>query len=153
MNNSYRLLIDGVKRRHPQIPAFVFRWSNANFLLYLAQKALRAGGHADAIALLSHATLSDPYLLVNRRVRRLFAKCLTFGIGCRFKARRPTVAVENPLEYDLSRLRSDSKPYSGKAWARRLAQRIAHLQSLQDHLGLNVPLSIGSTESQARLDF
>ena len=153
MNDSYRLLIDRVKRQHPQIPAFVFRWSNANFLLYLAQKALRAGGHADAIALLSRATLSDPYLLVNRRVRRLIAKSLTFGLGGRFKASRPMVAAENPLEYDLSRWRSDSKPYSGEAWARRLQQRVVHLQGLQDHLGLNVPLSIGSMESSAGLDF
>jgi hypothetical protein len=151
MNDSYRLLMKDVKRRHPQIPAFVFRWSSANFLLYLARKAMRAEEYANAIGLLGNATFRDPELLLNRRVQRLMAKCLNFGLGRRSNQRLPSVGSDNPLEWDLSRWRSDSNASVGDIWARRRNDRIVRLQALQNHLGLNVPGSVDSRESLTSL--
>lgn len=79
MLRSYRLLIDEVRRRHPDIPDRVFRWSRSNYNLYLANMASRAGQAGSAVRLLGQAIADDPLLLSNRRLHKMFARTLLRG--------------------------------------------------------------------------
>ncbi|MEA3292185.1 MAG: glycosyltransferase family 2 protein, partial [Pseudomonadota bacterium] len=80
MDRSYRVLIDGVKKRHPEIPDFVYRWSKSNYLLYLAIRAARAQQTTASLWLLSQTTALDPFMLTNRRLQRTLAKNLIHRI-------------------------------------------------------------------------
>jgi hypothetical protein len=82
MARAHALLLAAVRRRHPEIPLYVYRWSNSRSCWYLGQKLTQCGGHLRALGLLSRAALSDPVLLVNRQLYTLAAKNLS-GLGAK----------------------------------------------------------------------
>lgn len=84
MHRSYRLLMGGVRKRHPDLPGHVFRWSRANYFLYLAHLASRGGYRSSAMRLITAAVAFDPLLLANPHLQRVLGKTL---LG----ARRPRV--------------------------------------------------------------
>jgi glycosyltransferase involved in cell wall biosynthesis len=77
MARAHALLLAAVRRRHPEIPLYVYRWSESRSCWYLGQKLTRCGGHLRALGLLSRAALSDPMLLVNRQLYTLAARNLS----------------------------------------------------------------------------
>jgi len=131
MYRSYRLLMDGVRKRHPNIPDYVFRWSRSNYFLYLANRATLAGDKTSAVRLLMRAITSDPCMLVNRRMQRLVGRNLS-------PLRRvPPAGSESFGEQGITgnAHRAGKRPGAGILWGRRQQQRRRQLDKLQQASG------------------
>ncbi|MFW2439118.1 MAG: glycosyltransferase family 2 protein [Arenicellales bacterium] len=152
MDRSYGLLMEWVRTRHPEIPAFVFRWSKSNYLFYLANKAARAQQTADSLLLLSKAAALDPYMLTNRRLQRMVAKNLLHTVrGARIPS--PTGSLQNNQTQlnQIFRSRVNKKPAAGVFWTNLMKQRTNQLAQLQKELRLDVIASSDNNESCHRL--
>ena len=134
MDRSYQLLMEGVRKRHPEIPEYIFRWSRSNYFLYLANRAAQASEAASSMRLLVRAVSSDPFMLSNRRLQRLVAKNL-LGPGRGNKSTAPVTARHKPVTNEGGRgVRSTA---AGTVWGGRLKQRKKRLDKLQKELGLD----------------
>lgn len=139
MARSYNMLMEGVRKRHPDIPAHVFRWSRSNYYLYLANKATQAQQNADSLKLLSKAIALDPCISMNRLLQRMFAKNLLRGL------RKPDVRhssgnlQDNPIDIDqICRDEVKQKPVTGGIWTRLMTQRTHQLLQIQKELTFDV---------------
>ena len=148
MGRSYNLLMEWIQKRHPDIPAYVFRWSKSNYLLYLAIKAAQAQQTTDSLLLLSKATVLDPYMLMNRRLQRMFAKNLLHTV------RRPRIPSpagrlqKNQTQINqVHRGRVNKKPAAGSFWTGLMKRRTNRLVQLQKELTLDVIANRGNNES------
>ncbi len=128
MDRSYRMLMAGVRKRHAEIPGYIFRWSRSNYLLYLANRATRAGETASSMQLLARAAALDPFVLANRRLQRLVGKNLRRP-GRGRKLTKTGTDSQHPVPDENGRgARSTA---GGAAWRYRLKQRRRHLDKLQ----------------------
>lgn len=64
MAASYRLVMNDVKQRRPELPDHLFQWSEGNFYSYLAGQAYGGGRHAEAIKWIVRAVKADPWVLL-----------------------------------------------------------------------------------------
>ena len=131
MARSYHLMMEWLRKRHPEIPAFVFRWSKSNYFLYLANKAARARQTVDSFLLLSKASVLDPFMLTNKRLQRLLAKNLLHlvsGAGIQSPS-----GIMGKIEIQEHRMLM-KKPAVGIAWIQRSKLRIKKLRLLQNDL-------------------
>jgi len=134
MDRSYQLLMEGVRKRIPEIPEYVFRWSRSNYFLYLAHRATLAGEAVSSMKLLVRAVSSDPFMLSNRRLQRLVAKNL-LCLGRGNKSTTQMTARRKPMANKSNRdVRSAA---IGGIWRCRLKQRQKQLNKLQKELGLD----------------
>lgn len=69
MARSYALALEGVARRHPELPRRLFRRSRASFCLYLSAKCGEEGRDGEALRWLLSAFASDRSLLRDRNLR------------------------------------------------------------------------------------
>lgn len=140
MDRSYHLLIEWLRKQHPEIPAFVYRWSRSNYLLYLANKTVSAHQTVDSIILLLQSAMLDPFMLTNRRLQRLFAKNL-IPLSWRSTICSPTRSMQK-IQLDKIQIKQQHqgsrKPAAGAAWKRRMKLRTERLVKLQHELGLDV---------------
>ena len=142
---SYQVLMDGVRGRHPDIPAFVYRWSKSSFLLYLAIKASRAANHKSALVFLFNAARLDPRIFTNRRFRRLLAKNLlgmAGGSGPAAPPHRPEKTTQGTTGIPGIGPASPA-PAIGDRWSHLMLRRTNQLLELQKSLKLNLVSSTG----------
>lgn len=152
MGRSYSLLMEWIQKRHPQIPAYVFRWSKSNFLLYLAIRAARAQLTADSLILLSKATALDPYVLTNRRLHRILTKCLLHMVRRSRIPSPPSRSQNKRIESNqIRRGEVNNKPVAGLFWADLMKRRTNRLVQLQKELKLDVIASRDNDETRHRL--
>ena len=86
MSASYRVVLARAQQRSPDVPSTLFRWGAGQFYLYLANKSDQWGFHSRSLRMTLLASLSDPVLLLSRRVRRLAAASLLHLVtGGRFR--------------------------------------------------------------------
>ncbi len=76
MAKSYELVIQSVKHRHPEIPAALYRWSQSNFNVYLANMSYAGGNYGDALFRMGKAFLTDPAVVLEPRVVKRAARSL-----------------------------------------------------------------------------
>lgn len=76
MARSHHLVWQVVQQQHPEIPAAVYRCSNSNFYIYLAQQTSRGGRHARTLGWLIKALSLDPTILLRHQVYTLLARSL-----------------------------------------------------------------------------
>ena len=62
------------RRRHPELPGWLFRWSAGNQLWFLAFRALRSGDWLSAALLAGETLLRDPTFVTREPVRTLPAR-------------------------------------------------------------------------------
>jgi glycosyltransferase involved in cell wall biosynthesis len=140
MDRSYRILMTKVRARHPQIPEYVFRWSEASFLVYLAAKVGRARLPGKALQFLSSAVLLDPWMFTYRRWHRLTLKNLLGSLGWHLSATTPpaadkAVAAGQDVPEPAGALRGSDR---GIVRGYIMRRRIAHLLALQRTLGFDL---------------
>ena len=80
MEQSYHLTVEYIKRKHPEIPEIIYRWSQAEFYYYLAQGARQGGNQWRALTCMLKAAKLDPETILKRRLfyRSLLAMLLSF---------------------------------------------------------------------------
>ena len=132
MDRSYRLLMDGVRKRHPDIPAYVFRWSRSNYLLYLAHRAAHADEVLSSMQLLGRAIFTDQFLISNRRLQRLVAKNLLHMIRGN-KPAAPEAVNRKPIAEESDR--AVRNVAARGIWGARLKQRNKLLVKLKKEFG------------------
>jgi glycosyltransferase involved in cell wall biosynthesis len=64
MAASYRLVVGDIRRRRPDLPHHLFRWSGGNFYSYLAGTAYGGGRRAEALKWIKEAVKADLWLLL-----------------------------------------------------------------------------------------
>jgi glycosyltransferase involved in cell wall biosynthesis len=69
MLRSHELIMAQARRRRPELPERIFRWSNARTRFYLALRALSSGRRRDGVRLCASALLRDPSLLFSHWFR------------------------------------------------------------------------------------
>jgi hypothetical protein len=77
MLRSHELIIAEARRRHPELPRRIFRWSDARTKFYLGLRAISSGSRRDGVALCASAVRRDPSLLLSHWFR--YSVCR--GIG------------------------------------------------------------------------
>lgn len=147
MARSYQFLMDLVRKRHPEIPAFVFRWSRSNYFLYLANKAARAQHDFSSLLLLTRATATDPFMLTNRRLLRMAGKNLLQLVR---SERISSQSSSQPKVPTQENRHVDKNTAVGMSSVRRLKQRTEKLVQLQKKMRLDVTPNIGPKESSGQ---
>lgn len=67
MSRSYEIVMARARKRMPDVPAKVFRWSAGNFFSYLVAKCYVWGDYEGCLRSIAKAVSADPLLLGNRR--------------------------------------------------------------------------------------
>ncbi|MDB6029257.1 MAG: family 2 glycosyl transferase [Verrucomicrobiales bacterium] len=82
MGRSYELVMQEVKKRHPEIPAYVYRWSKSIFYLYLTHKSNVCGDLRNSLRWLLGALREDKaVLLLPWVIRCLATRLARLGIA------------------------------------------------------------------------
>jgi glycosyltransferase involved in cell wall biosynthesis len=76
MARSPHLVWQAVQQRHPEIPAAVYRCSNSNFYVYLAQQTSRRGSYRQTLLWLLRAVRLDLATLLRHQLYTLGSKSL-----------------------------------------------------------------------------
>jgi glycosyltransferase involved in cell wall biosynthesis len=76
MAKSYELVMDKVKRRHPEISPDLCRWSRGSFMGYLANMSYAGGDYWQALRWSAKAVYRNPALLLGRWTTQLAARSL-----------------------------------------------------------------------------
>jgi glycosyltransferase involved in cell wall biosynthesis len=142
MDRSYRLMMDGVRKRHPDIPGYVLRWSRSNYFVYLAQRAAHASEVRSSLQSVLRAVVLDPFLLANRRLQRLVARNLLRLIRGD-KSAPPVDGNRKPLAGQTGRR-------DRGIWGARVRQRSKRLDQLQKEFGrVRLSATVGRDSSTA----
>jgi glycosyltransferase involved in cell wall biosynthesis len=106
MLRSYKVVIDEVRARHPELPARLFRWADGHQHLEFGLTYLAGGQWATGASLLLKALVEDPPATIRQGMRRVFARFRrSSGFGALARARRRggagnTVINRNFFEVD-----------------------------------------------------
>jgi len=106
MLRSYKVVIEEVRTRHPELPARLFRWADGHQHLELGLTYVAGGQWATGAPLLLKALVEDPPATIRRGTRRVFARLWrSSGFGALVRARRRggaghTVVNRNFFEVD-----------------------------------------------------
>jgi hypothetical protein len=79
MRRSYALVMADARRRAPQLPARVWRWSQSEFAYYMADLFLERGERRAAIGELVRGALLDPASMSLATFRGRIRACFTPG--------------------------------------------------------------------------
>jgi glycosyltransferase involved in cell wall biosynthesis len=82
MRRSYSLVIAEARRKHPEIPARIFRWSRGKFLFYLGENCAMSDRGLRAALLWLEVLVRDPPVLMIWRFRRSRARLMN-ALGLR----------------------------------------------------------------------
>lgn len=133
MERSYRVLLELVKARHPTLPDLVFRWSEAAYLLYVANTCSRSLAPEGALRYLRRSVALDPALLCNKRFLRLLVRSLAQLPG---RSARPARARRTGVR--ASRSGFPASAPAGRLWNSVRERRRERLRELQRGLPLPV---------------
>jgi hypothetical protein len=75
MGKFYHLVMAEIQRRHPEIPAPIYRWAKSSFYNYLLGKSYVSGDYRSALNWLIKGVVADPILLTRPGVYQV----LTIG--------------------------------------------------------------------------
>ena len=75
MAKSYRLTMEAVQKKHPELPHYIYRWSASYFYSYLLGKSLASGDYSGALAWLFQAIKADYLNFLRLGVYKIFAQC------------------------------------------------------------------------------
>jgi glycosyltransferase involved in cell wall biosynthesis len=106
MLRSYKVVIEEVRARHPELPARLFRWADGHQHLEFGLTYLAGGQWATGAPLLLKALVEDPPVTIRQGTRRVFARLRrSSGFGALARARRrggagDTVVNRNFFEVD-----------------------------------------------------
>jgi glycosyltransferase involved in cell wall biosynthesis len=81
MARSYDLVIEKVKREHPEIPPELFRWSRGGFAGYLANMSYVGGNFRQAFRWSLESVRTNPALLLGRWTTQLAVRSLLRAIA------------------------------------------------------------------------
>jgi hypothetical protein len=146
MANSYCLVLNDIRQKHPEIPDFLFRLSIGNFFMYLAYECDRAKDYKHTLLWIRRALQSDPITpLIRPSLYRLVMKslwrslsvtyqpklciqtgtipqsmapstCINFSIKQKINIQL-MVAIGNLFHYLVSLLSGYSKRHSSTRWS------------------------------------
>ena len=71
---SYKVVIEEVRARHPELPARLFRWADGHQHLEFGFTYLAGGQWATGVPLLLKALLEDPPATIQQGTRRVFSR-------------------------------------------------------------------------------
>jgi glycosyltransferase involved in cell wall biosynthesis len=74
MMRSYKVVIEEVRARHPELPARLFRWADGHQHLEFGVTYLAGGQWATGVPLLLKALVEDPPATIRLGMRRVFAR-------------------------------------------------------------------------------
>jgi len=84
MEKSYHLMIDDIKRRHPEMATPVFRWSKSHYYQYLVKQSYGAGNYRCAVRAAVQAFRCDGAALFTPWLLAAFLAAVTFvAVGFR----------------------------------------------------------------------
>lgn len=133
MKASHRLLLNSVRKRHPSISSFVYRWSTSAYMLYVANTCTRGAEPGKGLACLLKAACLDPPMLLNMHLHRLFfrnaARILGISAGRKREAR---------FRGGETASRDQPEDAFGAPWTRIRDRKQVRLVKLQRALGLEV---------------
>ncbi|HEX6102797.1 MAG TPA: hypothetical protein VF031_07100, partial [Alphaproteobacteria bacterium] len=94
MLRSHELIMAQARRRRPELPERIFRWSNARTRFYLGLRAVSSARRRDGVRLCASALLRDPSLLFSHWFRYSVGRAVgkLAGIG------RAEAGVHVPFE-------------------------------------------------------
>jgi glycosyltransferase involved in cell wall biosynthesis len=75
MERSHRLIMERIRRRHPEFPPRIFRWSSANYCAYLVSKSYAKGRYWQSARYVLRSIWNDPLRLVSSQVYLTLLKC------------------------------------------------------------------------------
>jgi glycosyltransferase involved in cell wall biosynthesis len=133
MKASHRLLLDSVRKRHPSISSFVYRWSTSAYMLYVATTCTRGADAGKGLACLLKAVFLDPPMVLNMHLHRLFFRNVARILG--ISAGRKTEARFRGAE---TASRDQAEDAFGAPWTRIRDRKQVRLVKLQRVLGLEV---------------
>jgi glycosyltransferase involved in cell wall biosynthesis len=76
MRAGHKAVLSRAREEHPSLPVWLFRWSEANQLWFLAFRCLRAGRRGEGIKLLLATFLRDPSFILRPTVRQTFMRAI-----------------------------------------------------------------------------
>ncbi len=131
MLRSYRLMMEQVRKRHVDIPGYVFRWSRSNYYFYLANQASRGCDVISSMKLMARTIACDPVMLLNRRFQRLVGRVLLQSLRGG-KRKPPPVAATEKGKNNVGGPGGRS-PRVGYIWRQIFKQRMQRLNKSKGH--------------------
>jgi glycosyltransferase involved in cell wall biosynthesis len=99
MWRSYALVMEGIRRRHEEIPHHVYRWSKSIFFLYLTHKSNSSGDLRSSLRWLLRAVAEDPAVLLLPWVGRcIFTRFVRMGFYLITRNERAWKTVRSNLQ-------------------------------------------------------
>jgi glycosyltransferase involved in cell wall biosynthesis len=83
MRLGHRAILERARQEHPTLPAWLFRWSEANQLWFLGFRCLRAGRWAEGFRLLAEAIHTDPGFVLRPTVRKTLVRAVSSKLAGR----------------------------------------------------------------------
>jgi glycosyltransferase involved in cell wall biosynthesis len=77
MRAGHMAVLARARDEHPSLPAWLFRWSEANQLWFLGFRCLRAGRWSEGLALLLATVWRDPSFILRPTVRQTLMRAIT----------------------------------------------------------------------------
>lgn len=75
MAKSYRLVMSDSRKKHPELPEYIYRWSASYFYSYLLGKSLDSKDYAKALIWLVEAIKNDYLIFLRLGVYKIFTLC------------------------------------------------------------------------------
>lgn len=66
IERSYHLVINSIRKRHPEIPGIIFRWSQASMYFYGASRRKECGDYLGSSMRYAQSLLLDPQVMMKR---------------------------------------------------------------------------------------
>lgn len=77
MRAGHKSVLEQARKEHPSLPAWLFRWSEANQLWFLGFRCLRAGRTGEGVRLLLATIQRDPSFILRPTVRQTLARAIS----------------------------------------------------------------------------
>ena len=138
MAKAHALILTDARRRHPELPQRVYRWSQSNSCEYLGQKCNYCGDRWGALRWLYKAVTLDPVLLWYRRLYLLELKSVIMravrplAVKVRKSLGRPPAAKgrEETAELSIADIVHRRNAHQG-AWDSLLDRRLRYLCEIE----------------------
>jgi hypothetical protein len=114
MEASHFGVVGHFRKRHPELPEVLFRWSHARYYFYLRGRSYVCGDYWRSLCYLARAWRTDPLLLVSSAGYISLTKCLA-----RLVLPKAAVRLGQPLISRARRLKQlPIIPQLGNSWIR-----------------------------------
>ena len=121
MIESYNLVMQNVRERHPKIPEYIYSWSKSNFYIYLLGKIYKSEGLTTTVALIYKILKIDPKTLLKQKMYLIFL----FSIIKQFLPK--TIVFKFYRQLNVSKKASVPLETQLSNYARRVVETIEYL--------------------------